>query len=176
MGLRELQVFTVDIQIASSGDISTGASLGEFGYKRHELVTIVPNTIGVIIAVDSDSVSVLDSFGKVKQVKVQSIKERKNSSRAVSSDTDGNPIGQGDLIRVIDGEHAVRLHFFSLIPRGNPGPSFIYSSIMLLSTTKLELKIMAYLWYVPRAASCKARRRMLNKQVYHLRVKILSVT
>lgn len=81
--------------------------MGDFGYKRHELVTVVPNTIGVIIAVDSESVSILDTFGKVKQVKLQSIKERKNSTRAVSPDTDGNPIGKGDLVRVVEGEHTV---------------------------------------------------------------------
>eukprot|EP01127_Copromyxa_protea_P018481 TRINITY_DN5839_c1_g1_i1.p1 TRINITY_DN5839_c1_g1~~TRINITY_DN5839_c1_g1_i1.p1 ORF type:complete len:1052 (-),score=288.56 TRINITY_DN5839_c1_g1_i1:110-3265(-) len=105
LGLRELQVFTTDIQIAASSDISTGTTLGDFGYKQHELVTVVPNTVGVIVSVEADSLNVLDTFGKVKQVKVQSIKERKNSNRSVSSDVDGNPIGQGDLIRVVEQGH-----------------------------------------------------------------------
>jgi transcription elongation factor SPT5 len=109
--LREIQVFTTDIQTASTSDISTRATLGEHGYKLHELITIVPNTVGVIVAMDADSVTILDTFGKTRQSKVQGIKERKNSSRAVSSDADGNPVGQGDLVRVIDGEFNVSLIF-----------------------------------------------------------------
>lgn len=156
-------MFITDIQIASASDISTAATLSDFGYRRHELVTIVPNTMGVIIAVDSDSVTVLDTFGKVKKVQVQSIKERKNSDRAVSADFDGNPVGRNDLVRVVEGEHQVQLSPIQLLTyqgkSGNILHIFKYYAFVHDKTVTENNGV-----FVVRAKNCKLQGTSKNAQ------------
>eukprot|EP01126_Amoeba_proteus_P039966 TRINITY_DN4238_c0_g3_i1.p1 TRINITY_DN4238_c0_g3~~TRINITY_DN4238_c0_g3_i1.p1 ORF type:complete len:1026 (-),score=270.26 TRINITY_DN4238_c0_g3_i1:108-3185(-) len=151
LGLRELQVFMSDIQLAATSEVATGASLSDYGYKRNELVMLVGNAVGVIVSIDSDSATILDIHGKLKQVKVQSIKMKKNSARAVSQDADGNPIGKGELVSIIDGpfsgEAGSVLHIFKYF-------AFVHSK------TRLQDNGV----FVVRAKSCKLQGSSKNSQ------------
>jgi len=97
---KELKVLTSDIQLCS--EISSGLKLGN--YQLHDLVQLGPQCIGVITRVDREGFEVIDSYGNVKNAKLQEILHKKNSRKAIARDSNKNPVGTGDTIRVIDGK------------------------------------------------------------------------
>jgi transcription elongation factor SPT5 len=98
---KELKVLTSDIQLCS--EMSSGLKLGN--YQLHDLVQLGPQSIGVITRVDREGFEIIDSYGNVKNAKLQEILHKKNSRKAVARDNNKNPVGTGDTIRVIDGKY-----------------------------------------------------------------------
>ncbi|OUC39990.1 hypothetical protein D917_04430 [Trichinella nativa] len=95
-----IQVLPKDVQLCR--DVSTGVhSSGTFQY--HDLVMIDAETVGVIVQMEREYLHVLNQNGKVVRMKHQSLYGKKSSKYAVALDCEGNNIGVGDVLKVIDG-------------------------------------------------------------------------
>jgi transcription elongation factor SPT5 len=101
VGNKELKLLIADIQKCT--DISTGQKLGE--YALYDLVQLGPHDVGVIVRIDSDGAHILEENGKVRQIKLQGIRGKKDSKKSLGRDVDGNTIGKGDAIQIVDGTH-----------------------------------------------------------------------
>jgi len=101
VGNKELKLLIADIQKCT--DISTGQKLGE--YALFDLVQLGPHDVGVIVRIDSDGAHILEENGKVRQIKLQGIRGKKDSKKSLGRDIDGNTIGRGDAIEIVDGTH-----------------------------------------------------------------------
>ncbi|KRZ72634.1 Transcription elongation factor SPT5 [Trichinella papuae] len=100
LSMSEIQVLPKDVQLCR--DVSTGVhSSGTF--QHHDLVMIDAETVGVIVQMEREYLHVLNQNGKVVRMKHQSLYGKKNSKYAVALDCEGNNIGVGDVLKVIDG-------------------------------------------------------------------------
>ncbi|KRY61253.1 Transcription elongation factor SPT5 [Trichinella britovi] len=100
LSMSEIQVLPKDVQLCR--DVSTGVhSSGTFQY--HDLVMIDAETVGVIVQMEREYLHVLNQNGKVVRMKHQSLYGKKSSKYAVALDCEGNNIGVGDVLKVIDG-------------------------------------------------------------------------
>ena len=61
-------------------------------------------TVGVIFKTERDSFRVLDQNGQVRLVKPHQISMRKDSRRAIATDSEGHELRVGDNVKEIDGE------------------------------------------------------------------------
>jgi len=102
---KEISVMINDIQEASavtSGKVSLG------NYELFDLVQINPHTVGVIIKVERDSFRILDNNGTVQTIRLQEIGHKRNSKDTVAFDNRQNPLSQGDIVKVLDGQYKGR--------------------------------------------------------------------
>jgi len=98
---HELKVKPDDLQLCS--DMSTGVdSLGQ--HQWGDLISLDPQTVGVIVRLERENFSVLNQHGKVVQVKPQAVSKRKDRN-AVALDSDQNQIQSRDIVKVVDGQH-----------------------------------------------------------------------
>lgn len=58
--------------------------------------------MGVIVKVDRDVFTIIDPYGNITRVGAQQIKNKRDTSRAVTSDVNGNPITCKDPVLVLD--------------------------------------------------------------------------
>lgn len=65
--------------------------------------------VGVIVRLESESFQVLTKENKTMQVKHEAIKKKKDSRHAVALDSENNQLQVKDIVKVIDGAHAVSL-------------------------------------------------------------------
>ena len=73
-------------------------------------------TVGVIFKTERDSFRVLDQNGQVRLVKPHQISMRRDSHRAIASDSEGHELRKGDNVKENDGEVRVlsSISFFLL--------------------------------------------------------------
>lgn len=66
-----------------------------------------PQTVGVIVRLERENFHVLNMQGKVVEARPQALQKRKDSRYAVALDSEQNTIQKRDIVKVIDGPHAV---------------------------------------------------------------------
>jgi len=99
---KSLEVFLVDVQ--KSTEVAQG--LTELGdYQMHDLISLGPQSVGVITRVDRQSVSVITNNGTVQEIKLQAIGQKKNSRNAVALDGNQNQLAVADLVKCTEGQH-----------------------------------------------------------------------
>lgn len=103
LSMDEIQVLIKDLQLCP--DRATGVdSLGHFNYG--DLVQLDPQTVGVIVRLEKESLQILTQIGKVKSFKSQAVtKKSEANKKAVALDKDNNPIQVKDQVTVVDGLH-----------------------------------------------------------------------
>ena len=70
-------------------------------------------TVGVIFKTERDSFRVLDQNGQVRLVQPHQISMRRDSSRAVATDSESHELRINDNVKEVDGEVS-NLSFFSI--------------------------------------------------------------
>lgn len=68
-----------------------------------------PQTQGVIVKVNKDSFEVLENTGTKHIYQLQNIGQKRFSKNLMSTDAENQPVGTGDLVRILDGPYKVRL-------------------------------------------------------------------
>ena len=71
------------------------------------LISYSPQTVGVIVRLERENFHVLNMQGKVVEARPQALQKRKDSRYAVALDSEQNTIQKKDIVKVIDGPHAV---------------------------------------------------------------------
>ncbi|KAG9011512.1 transcription elongation factor spt5, partial [Tulasnella sp. 427] len=101
MSMQEVTVFAKDVREAAE----VGAGTNIVGnYELHDLVQLDQQTVGVIYKTERDSFRVLDQNGQTRLVHPHQITMRKDSRRAIATDSQGYEIRIGDNMKEIDGE------------------------------------------------------------------------
>ncbi|VVT46978.1 uncharacterized protein SAPINGB_P001483 [Magnusiomyces paraingens] len=98
---KEITVFSRDLQDAS--DIGGSSNTSE-DYELLNLVQLNAQTVGCIIRVDRDTLSVLTQEGAVKTVPTSSIIMKITNKRQFATDRDGQEIRVGDTVKEMYGE------------------------------------------------------------------------
>lgn len=75
----------------------------------HSLPYCSAQRVGVIVRLERESFQVLTNENKTIQVKHQAINKKKDSRHAVALDSDNNQLQVKDIVKVIDGAHAVSI-------------------------------------------------------------------
>jgi len=97
--MHELKAKQDDLQLCS--DVSSGVdSLGQ--HQWGDLVQLDPQTVGAIVRLERETISVLNQHGKVVQMKPQAVSKRKDRN-AVALDSEQNNIQVRDIVKVTDG-------------------------------------------------------------------------
>ncbi|KAH8112870.1 transcription elongation factor Spt5 [Phellopilus nigrolimitatus] len=73
-------------------------------YELHDLVQLDMQTVGVIFKTERDSFRVLDQTGGVRLVQPQQISMRRDSNRAIATDSEGHELRIQDNVKEVDGE------------------------------------------------------------------------
>lgn len=103
--MHEIKVLPKDLQL--SPDMATGVdSLGHFQWG--DLVQLDAQTVGVIVRLEKENFQILDMHGKLIHIKHQAVKQKKDSRRAVSLDSQQSQIQVKDHVEVIEGPHSGR--------------------------------------------------------------------
>lgn len=99
----EIKVLQRDLQLCP--DRATGVdSLGHFNYG--DLVSLDPQTVGVIVRLEKESLQILTQNGQVRPYKSQAVtKKSESNKKAVALDKDNNPMQVKDQVTVADGPH-----------------------------------------------------------------------
>jgi len=118
-----VSVFSKDLREASE----VGASTNIVGnYELHDLVQLEyvflslhpadvgadccfsQQTVGVIFKTERDSFRVLDQNGQTRLVQPHQISMRRDSNRAIATDSEGHELRINDNVKEVDGEASVR--------------------------------------------------------------------
>ncbi|EMD36765.1 hypothetical protein CERSUDRAFT_137024 [Gelatoporia subvermispora B] len=101
MSMQEVSVFSKDLREAA--EVGTGTNVvGD--YELHDLVQLDLQTVGVIYKTERDSFRVLDQNGQVRLVQPHQISMRRDSNRAIATDSEGHELRINDNVKEIDGE------------------------------------------------------------------------
>ncbi|GLB39725.1 putative the SPT4-SPT5 complex mediates both activation and inhibition of transcription elongation, and plays a role in pre- mRNA processing [Lyophyllum shimeji] len=101
MSMQEVSVFSKDLREAAE----VGSSTNVVGnYELHDLVQLDAQTVGVIFKTERDSFRVLDQNGQVRLVQPHQISMRRDSTRAIATDSEGHEIRINDNVKEVDGE------------------------------------------------------------------------
>ncbi len=73
-------------------------------------------TIGVIFKTERDSFRVLDQNGQVRLVQPHQISMRRDSNRAIATDSEGHELRTGDNVKEVDGEVSLPNALSLLVP------------------------------------------------------------
>ncbi|KAL7284752.1 hypothetical protein ACG7TL_002059 [Trametes sanguinea] len=101
MTMQEVSVFSKDLREAA--EVGTGTNIVG-NYELHDLVQIDQQTVGVIFKTERDSFRVLDQNGQVRLVQPHQITMRRDSNRAIATDSEGHELRIGDNVKEVDGE------------------------------------------------------------------------
>ncbi|KAI0672145.1 transcription elongation factor Spt5 [Trametes maxima] len=101
MTMQEVSVFSKDLREAA--EVGTGTNIVG-NYELHDLVQIDQQTVGVIFKTERDSLRVLDQNGQVRLVQPHQITMRRDSNRAIATDSEGHELRIGDNVKEVDGE------------------------------------------------------------------------
>lgn len=97
----KLSVFSKDIRVAAE----IGAAHNTVGnYELHDLVQLDQQTAGVIFKTEHNQFKVLDHNGTVRTVGPRQISMRRDSRRAVATDSENHDLRIGDMVKEIQGE------------------------------------------------------------------------
>ncbi|KAH7883023.1 hypothetical protein F5I97DRAFT_1960163 [Phlebopus sp. FC_14] len=101
MSMQEVSVFSKDLREAA--EVGSGTNVVG-NYELHDLVQLDLQTVGVIFKTDRDSFRVLDQNSQVRLVQPHQISMRRDSNRAIATDSEGHELRVNDNVREIDGE------------------------------------------------------------------------
>ncbi|KAF9806122.1 hypothetical protein IEO21_08804 [Rhodonia placenta] len=101
MSMQEVSVFSKDLREAA--EVGTGTNVVG-NYELHDLVQLDLQTVGVIFKTERDSFRVLDQNGQVRLVQPHQISMRRDSNRAIATDSEGHELRVNDNVKEIDGE------------------------------------------------------------------------
>ncbi|PCH36846.1 hypothetical protein WOLCODRAFT_127725 [Wolfiporia cocos MD-104 SS10] len=101
MSMQEISVFSKDLREAA--EVGTGTNVVG-NYELHDLVQLDLQTVGVIFKTERDSFRVLDQNGQVRLVQPHQISMRRDSNRAIATDSEGHELRVNDNVKEIDGE------------------------------------------------------------------------
>ncbi|KAI0088854.1 hypothetical protein BDY19DRAFT_1041717 [Irpex rosettiformis] len=101
MSMQEVSVFSKDLREAAEVGNSTNI-VGN--YELHDLVQLDLQTVGVIFKTERDSFRVLDQNGQVRLVQPHQISMRRDSNRAIATDSEGHELRINDNVKEVDGE------------------------------------------------------------------------
>jgi transcription antitermination factor NusG len=96
-------------------------------YEIQDFVEIDGQNVGVIVKIEGENFTVLDQTNNTRLLKVQEIRNKRDSRRAVAVDSGNNSIKAGDLVRVLSGPYANR----------NATILHLYRSWAFLKTTEI---------------------------------------
>ncbi|KAG0256354.1 transcription elongation factor spt5, partial [Mortierella polycephala] len=99
LNVKDIQVFSKDLQMAANVATGTG-TIGQF--ETHDLIQLDASTQGVIYKVERGFARVLDQSGLTREVEPH-LMQKRDSSRAIATDGEGNSIRDGDSVREIGG-------------------------------------------------------------------------
>ncbi|KAG0330398.1 transcription elongation factor spt5 [Dissophora globulifera] len=100
LNVKDIQVFSKDLQMAANVSSGTG-TIGQ--YETHDFVQLDASTVGVIYKVERGFARVLDQSGIAREVEPHLITQKRDSSRAIATDGEGNSIQDGDSVRELGG-------------------------------------------------------------------------
>lgn len=101
MSMQEVSVFSKDLREAA--EVGSGTNVVG-NYELHDLVQLDLQTVGVIFKTERDSFRVLDQNGQVRLVQPHQISMRRNSDRAIATDSEGHELRVQDNVKEIEGE------------------------------------------------------------------------
>ncbi|KAL4076796.1 hypothetical protein V8B97DRAFT_1866799 [Scleroderma yunnanense] len=101
MTMQEVSVFSKDLREAA--EVGTGTNIVG-NYELHDLVQLDSQTVGVIFKTERDSFRVIDQNGQVRLVQPHQISMRRDSNRAIATDSEGHELRVNDNVREIEGE------------------------------------------------------------------------
>ncbi|KAF8558684.1 transcription elongation factor Spt5 [Imleria badia] len=101
MSMQEVSVFSKDLREAA--EVGSGTNIVG-NYELHDLVQLDLQTVGVIFKTERDSFRVLDQNGQVRLVQPHQISMRRDSNRAIATDSEGHELRVNDNVREVDGE------------------------------------------------------------------------
>ncbi|KAH9934104.1 transcription elongation factor Spt5 [Amylocystis lapponica] len=101
MSMQEVSVFSKDLREAA--EVGTGTNVVG-NYELHDLVQLDLQTVGVIFKTERDSFRVLDQNGQVRLVQPHQISMRRDSNRAIATDSEGHELRSNDNVKEIDSE------------------------------------------------------------------------
>ncbi|RDB17280.1 Transcription elongation factor SPT5 [Hypsizygus marmoreus] len=101
MSMQEVSVFSKDLREAA--EVGSGTNIVG-NYELHDLVQLDAQTVGVIFKTERDSFRVLDQNGQVRLVQPHQISMRRDSNRAIATDSEGHELRINDNVKEIDGE------------------------------------------------------------------------
>ncbi|EIW79602.1 transcription elongation factor Spt5 [Coniophora puteana RWD-64-598 SS2] len=101
MSMQEVSVFSKDLREAA--EVGSGTNIVG-NYELHDLVQLDMQTVGVIFKTERDSFRVLDQNGQVRLVQPHQISMRRDSTRAIATDSEGHEIRVNDNMKEVDGE------------------------------------------------------------------------
>ncbi|KAH0831224.1 hypothetical protein J3R83DRAFT_13804 [Lanmaoa asiatica] len=101
MSMQEVSVFSKDLREAA--EVGSGTNIVG-NYELHDLVQLDLQTVGVIYKTERDSFRVLDQNGQVRLVQPHQISMRRDSNRAIATDSEGHELRVNDNVREVDGE------------------------------------------------------------------------
>ncbi|CAO3641938.1 unnamed protein product [Mucor fragilis] len=108
--LKEVRVFAKDLREAA--EVMFGKTvIGN--YELHDLVQLDFYTVGVIVKVNRDSFQVLTQNGEMRTVQPHQITNKRDSTKAVATDANGNSIRDGDTVMEVgDKRNCSVLHLY----------------------------------------------------------------
>ncbi|KAJ7594369.1 transcription elongation factor SPT5 [Mycena floridula] len=101
MSMQEVAVFSKDLREAA--EVGSGTNIVG-NYELHDLVQLDLQTVGVIFKTERDSFRVLDQNGQIRLVQPHQISMRRDSTRAVATDSEGHELRINDNMKEVDGE------------------------------------------------------------------------
>ena len=122
---HEMKVKPDDLQLCA--DKSSGVdSMGQHSWG--DLVSLDPQTVGVIVRLDREQFAVLNQHGKVVQVKHQAVTKKRVARGAVALDSEQNQVETRDIVKVIEGEFEGKQGEVKHLFRGH---AFIHCKLVL---------------------------------------------
>ncbi|KAG6909324.1 hypothetical protein DXG01_001123 [Tephrocybe rancida] len=101
MSMQEVSIFSKDLREAA--EVGSGTNVVG-NYELHDLVQLDIQTVGVIFKTERDSFRVLDQNGQVRLVQPHQISMRRDSTRAIATDSEGHELRINDNVREVEGE------------------------------------------------------------------------
>ncbi|KAJ7072492.1 transcription elongation factor SPT5 [Mycena amicta] len=101
MTMQEVSVFSKDLREAA--EVGSGTNIVG-NYELHDLVQLDAQTFGVIFKTERDSFRVLDQHGQVRLVQPHQISMRRDSNRAIATDSEGHEVRINDNMKETEGE------------------------------------------------------------------------
>ena len=111
---KTMQVFSKDIRSASA---VSAMPQSNHQYQKFDFVQQSPTQVGVIVGIDNDTFVLLDPYGNTTKVRAKEIRGKRDTSKAVTSDINGEPITVKEAVMVIEDNssnrrQAVVLHVY----------------------------------------------------------------
>ncbi|KAJ1954177.1 transcription elongation factor spt5 [Linderina pennispora] len=102
---QEIRVLAKDLRVSSDIGSSTGGNKqgAMVGLDVHDLVFLEGNTVGVVLKVDRDTLTILDERNDTRTVGQQSVRPARSGFERTGVDFNGNPMRRGDVVRETNG-------------------------------------------------------------------------